>query len=253
MSKTFKRPFTSLQQISSQTQQQQDTPFPAQDASHYQEQAQSQVPFTPLPFGQFDDEDERYGYYEQQDISMFRTAPQFKIATTPFSDIPVTPFPDIPATPRTGIDPLLMPSIPTTPVINQAIAPFPVVPMTPAITIPTTPGVEIPSVEPGIRKDVERYVQWLQRNNSLPVSQEKLQAYQTESLEMKKVGKREVRTFAPFQEHTSALKGHDIGPVYHSRDNTVVLVCRSLLLTHSDARLYTRHHHLALHLWLRYQ
>jgi len=197
MSKTFKRPFMSLQQISSQAQQQQDTSFPAQYASHYQEQARLQVHYTPLPFEQFDNEDEQYGHYEQQDISVFRTAPQFKI--------PVAPFPDVSATPSTGIDPLLMPSIPTTPVINQAIAP-PGIPTTPAITIPTTPDVETSGVDPRIRKDVERYVQWLHRNNSLPISQEKLQAYQTESLEVKKVGKREVRTFAPFQEHTSALK-----------------------------------------------
>ncbi len=43
-------------------------------------------------------------------------------------------------------------------------------------------------------------------NNNLPDSPQKIQAYQDAALEIKKVGKREVRTFAPFHEQTSALK-----------------------------------------------
>jgi len=65
-----------------------------------------------------------------------------------------------------------------------------------------SPGI----VDPRIHKYVERYAQWLQINNKLPVSQEKIQAYQDSALELKQVGKRTVCTFAPFQEHTSALK-----------------------------------------------
>ena len=57
-----------------------------------------------------------------------------------------------------------------------------------------------------IREDVERYMEWLQRNNSLQTSVEALQAYQNESLEIKKIGKREVRIFAPFHLKTSALR-----------------------------------------------
>src|SRR5712692_2330509 len=71
----------------------------------------------------------------------------------------------------------------------------------------TTPllGIKPAVVDPYIRERVERYVQWLLLNNKLPVSPQKLQAYQDAALETKKVGKHEVRPFAPFQERTSAL------------------------------------------------
>lgn len=78
--------------------------------------------------------------------------------------------------------------------------PLPVLPLTPV------PEIEPFVVEPRVRRDVERYAEWLRANNSLLVSVHKLQAYQEAALEIKTVGKREVRTFAPFQEHTSALK-----------------------------------------------
>jgi len=71
----------------------------------------------------------------------------------------------------------------------------------------TTPllGIKPAVVDPYICERVERYVQWLLLNNKLPVSPQKLQAYQDAALETKKVGKHEVRPFAPFQERTSAL------------------------------------------------
>jgi cellulose synthase/poly-beta-1,6-N-acetylglucosamine synthase-like glycosyltransferase len=74
--------------------------------------------------------------------------------------------------------------------------------------VPPTPlpGARPATVDPRIRKRVAQYAQWLQINNNLPVSPQTLQAYQDAALETRKVGKREVRTFAPFQERTSALQ-----------------------------------------------
>ncbi|GAC1651843.1 MAG: hypothetical protein NVS4B12_22940 [Ktedonobacteraceae bacterium] len=197
MSKSFNRPFTPLPQ----TQQYQENTYSTPDASEYSEQAQVQLPCP----SQFDEQSYESGaqdaYYAKPELAPSKKASPFEIPATPFFDIPATPVPEISATPT-------MPTIPVTPPSTFAIAPFPAIPNTPAITIPATP---VPTEEPGIvapqqRRDVERYVQWLQRNNSLPLSQAKLQAYQTESLEIKKVGKSEVRTFAPFQERTSAFR-----------------------------------------------
>jgi cellulose synthase/poly-beta-1,6-N-acetylglucosamine synthase-like glycosyltransferase len=101
---------------------------------------------------------------------------QFRVPTTPFMDMPVTP----PAT--------------------IAVTPLPNVPATPY------PWAAPVIVDPRIGERVERYARWLSANNSLPASPQKLQAYQDASLEIKKIGKREVRTFAPFQERTSALQ-----------------------------------------------
>jgi cellulose synthase/poly-beta-1,6-N-acetylglucosamine synthase-like glycosyltransferase len=78
--------------------------------------------------------------------------------------------------------------------------------MTPT-TIPAMASWAAPVfVDLRIGERVEPYARWLSANNSLPASPQKLQAYQDASLEVKKIGKREVRTFAPFQEHTSALQ-----------------------------------------------
>jgi len=93
---------------------------------------------------------------------------QFQVPTTPFTDVPATPPTTIPAIPYPWAAPVI--------------------------------------VDPRKQERVERYAQWLSANNSLPVSPQKLQVYQDASLEIKQIGKREVRTFAPFQERTSALQ-----------------------------------------------
>src|SRR6266496_1160674 len=74
--------------------------------------------------------------------------------------------------------------------------------------VPTAPFPDISStvVDPRIHERVEQYAQWLLLNNNLSASPQEIQAYQDAGLEFKKVGKREVCTFAPFQEHTSALQ-----------------------------------------------
>jgi len=74
--------------------------------------------------------------------------------------------------------------------------------------LPATPFLDLqPSiVDPLLHERVEQYARWLLLNNNLPVYPQKIQGYQDAALEIKKVGKLEVRTFAPFQEHTSALK-----------------------------------------------
>ncbi len=52
---------------------------------------------------------------------------------------------------------------------------------------------------------IEEYAQWLQHNNKLGISPPAYLIYQKEALEVKRVGNREVRPFAPFQELNSAL------------------------------------------------
>ena len=52
---------------------------------------------------------------------------------------------------------------------------------------------------------VEAYAQWLQQNNKLGISPSEYVIYQKVALEVKRVGNREVRPFAPFQELNSAL------------------------------------------------
>ncbi len=79
--------------------------------------------------------------------------------------------------------------------------PSPRIPVT-----PTFPGVQPASVDPLIRERVAHYAQWLQINNTIAVSSQKTLAYQEEALKINTVGTREVRTFAPFQKHTSALQ-----------------------------------------------
>ncbi|HET8853900.1 MAG TPA: glycosyltransferase, partial [Ktedonobacteraceae bacterium] len=80
-------------------------------------------------------------------------------------------------------------------------------PVTPFAGVPATPSAGIaPAIgDPRIRKRIEQYAQWLLLNNKLAASPQKMQAYQEAALEINKVGEREVRTFAPFQERTSAL------------------------------------------------
>jgi cellulose synthase/poly-beta-1,6-N-acetylglucosamine synthase-like glycosyltransferase len=112
----------------------------------------------------------------------------------------------VPATPFFGV-----PRVPTTPSIDIPTSPFPNLPTTPpsgVITIPATPfPAALPDVvDPHKRDRLDKYAQWLQINNNLPASPQKTQAYQEAALEIKKIGKREVRTFAPFQERSSALQ-----------------------------------------------
>src|SRR5579871_2194883 len=114
----------------------------------------------------------------------------------------------VPATPFFG-----MPGVPTTPAIDIPASPFPNVPVTPqegivSIPVPMSPfpGVQPDIADPHRHDRVAKYAQWLQINNNIPVSPQKTQAYQEASLEVKKIGEREVRTFAPFQERTSALQ-----------------------------------------------
>ncbi len=101
-------------------------------------------------------------------VNTFNGMRQFQVPTTPFTDVPATPPTTIPAIPYPWAAPVI--------------------------------------VDPRKQERVERYAQWLSANNSLPVSPQKLQVYQDASLEIKQIGKREVRTFAPFQERTSALQ-----------------------------------------------
>jgi len=74
--------------------------------------------------------------------------------------------------------------------------------------VPTTPfpSIQPTVVDPRIHESVEQYAQWLLLNNNLSASPQEIQAYQDAGLELKSLGKREVCTFAPFQEHTSALQ-----------------------------------------------
>ena len=82
---------------------------------------------------------------------------------------------------------------------------------------PTTPFPDVPAtpyypdkqnfrVEPGIHTHVTRYTRWLHINNSIAVSPQTIQAYQDAALESKKIGTRDICTFAPFQERDSALQ-----------------------------------------------
>ena len=62
------------------------------------------------------------------------------------------------------------------------------------------------SLDVDLRTQIEGYARWLAANQNLSQSPQKLQAYQKAALEIKKVGEREIRTFAPFQEQLSAFK-----------------------------------------------
>ena len=166
-------------------------------------------------------------------------SPQFHVPTTP----PLNQQPGMQRTQQRypagpGVPPSYAPSqfnVPTTPPLNQqpgmqrtqqryparpgvppSYAPSqyrvpttlpPRIPVRSFVGVPATPRVGIPPVivDPRIRHRIEQYTQWLQLNNNLSVSPHQIQAYQNAALEINKVDKREVRTFAPFQERTSAL------------------------------------------------
>ncbi len=94
--------------------------------------------------------------------------------------------------------------------LGGPLTPLPTVPQTPPLTVtPTTtprPETWFPSTDPHIRERVEYYIRWFKTNKGVSDSQDQIQAYQQASLATKKVGNREIRTFAPFQEHLSAFK-----------------------------------------------
>ena len=144
---------------------------------------QFRVPATPFPNGQ--SQVEQNGIYPPPRAYPSNGTQQFQVPMTPFTNghyqIEEDSTNVLPIYPSNGIQQF---QVPATPYPWAA----------PAI------------VDPRKHERVERYAQWLSANNSLPASPQKLQAYQDASLEIKKIGKREVRTFAPFQERTSALQ-----------------------------------------------
>jgi len=144
---------------------------------------QFRVPATPFPNGQ--SQVEQNGIYSPPRAYPSNRTQQFQVPMTPFTNghyqIEEDSTNVLPVYPSNGIQQFQAPA-----------TPYPWA--APAI------------VDPRIGERVERYARWLSANNSLPASPQKLQAYQDASLEIKKIGKREVRTFAPFQERTSALE-----------------------------------------------
>jgi cellulose synthase/poly-beta-1,6-N-acetylglucosamine synthase-like glycosyltransferase len=157
---------------------------------------------------------------EQNSVDAIQVNPsadirQFKVPATPYLNgqyeeeqnqvEQLDTHPVLPAYPSNGVQPLQVPSTPRiftpdTPPSIVPVSPFPFAPATPA------PWAEPAFADPRRQERIERYTQWLSANNSLTVSPQTLQAYQDASLEFKQVRNREVRTFAPFQERTSALQ-----------------------------------------------
>jgi cellulose synthase/poly-beta-1,6-N-acetylglucosamine synthase-like glycosyltransferase len=97
-------------------------------------------------------------------------------------------------------------SVPATPSEDVPTAPLPAVPAIPSIGVSAIPFSAFAIGDPRRRDRVDHYTQWLIRNNTLTVSPHKIQAYQDAALEINTIDGREVRTFAPFQERTSALR-----------------------------------------------
>lgn len=154
-----------------------------------------------------------------------------------------------------------LPSVTEQPTIEMPALPFSIadlatsrmpvapIPQTPPIFASDTPAPRpiqaLDAIDSDIREEVERYVRWLANNNQLKVAPEKMQAYQDEALKLKKVRKREIRTFAPFRERTSALRvitpmqifilflllgGWGVGLYFlHLTMVTITLACISLL------------------------
>src|SRR5439155_19649573 len=136
------------------------------------------------------------------DASQVRV-PAMSFPDTPVTDVPgmpTTPMSAIPSTPSAGVPTIPFPRVPTTPPASLPTIPFPRVAVTPSL-----PGIQPVVVDPRIRERVTQCAQWLQINNNLPVSPEKTQVFREVALEITKVGKREIRTFAPVQERTSAV------------------------------------------------
>jgi cellulose synthase/poly-beta-1,6-N-acetylglucosamine synthase-like glycosyltransferase len=196
MSKNFKRPFISSRNRQSQVQQNGNHATsrmpPSNGASQFR------VPATPLLNGH--SQTQQNGHYLTPESHSVNGASQFKVPLIPRLDEQLgqgNHHPPNGVHPSNGASQF---RVPTTPPVGVPATSFPDVPTTPL------PGIQPAIVDPRIREDVERYAQWLHLNNNLLVSPQKLQTYQDAALEIKRVGKREVRTFAPFQENTSALQ-----------------------------------------------
>jgi hypothetical protein len=108
---------------------------------------------------------------------------QFSAPTTPFPNVPTIPLPSVQST---GIDTrygsrVAQFKVPTTPSHNGLV--------TTTVGVPFTPftGLQHAIVDPRKSDHVERYAQWLQANNNLPASPQKLQAYQDAALEIKNI------------------------------------------------------------------
>ena len=176
MPENFKRSPEILRKVQPGKQKQQDQYHSTPDINSSNGSSQFRTPLTP----QFDahpgEQKQQDQYYSTPEVPSSNGAAHFKLPATFFLNLPIIPIPNIQTTP--------MPSIPAIP----------------------SPGVQPAAVDPRIRERVTQYAQWLQINNNLAVSPQKIQAYQNAALEIKKVGKREVRTFAPFQVHNSALQ-----------------------------------------------
>jgi cellulose synthase/poly-beta-1,6-N-acetylglucosamine synthase-like glycosyltransferase len=168
VSKNFKRPPASLRNAQPGEQIQQDQYHSTPDIYSSNGSSQFKVPLTPRFDAQPGEQIQQDQYYSTPDIYLSNGARQFRVPLT------------------------LRPAAQTGEQLAQ-----------PAIPLPS---VQPATVDPRIRERVARYAQWLQINNNLAVSPQKIQAYQDAALETKKVGKREVRTFAPFQEQNSALQ-----------------------------------------------
>lgn len=83
---------------------------------------------------------------------------------------------------------------------------LPVMPISVNLSPETPLPAPVAPLDERLREPVEHYMQWLQRNNSLQTPLEKSLLYRESSMQMQKVGRREVRTFAPFQADWSALR-----------------------------------------------
>jgi cellulose synthase/poly-beta-1,6-N-acetylglucosamine synthase-like glycosyltransferase len=120
-----------------------------------------------------------------------------------FQQPPERSIADVPTRQESAIS---LADIPTRRVRAVSLAGLPVTPF-PVNQAPETPlPTPAEPLDERLRAPVERYLQWLQRNNSLQDPLDKLQLYRELSMQMHKVGRREVRTFAPFQASTSALR-----------------------------------------------
>src|SRR3989442_7579110 len=168
MSENVEDPLTPTHNVQSQIQQYGD--YSTSRAFPSNGVSQFEVPFTPRPVAGSGEQIEQYSI---PGVPPSNRVSQFKVPATPYMDVPTTPLPVLPATPSVGV--------------------------------PAIPGIPPAIVNPRRRERVERYEQWLLVNNNLPASPQKIQVYQDAAMEIKQVGRREVRTFAPFQEHTSAL------------------------------------------------
>lgn len=119
-----------------------------------------------------------------------RQEPAISLADVPTRQEPAISLADVPTR---RVRTVSLPGLPTTPI-----------PVT--LSSETLLPAPVESLDERLRAPVERYMQWLQRNNSLQTPLEKFQSYRESSMQIQRVGRREVRTFAPFQADWSALR-----------------------------------------------